>query len=177
MNNNNQSNPAFENGKTASAKSCETKRTAPAWRTGHARQRIRLLVVEDSTVVREQLAKVIAKNETIELVGCAENGLQGCQMFVALRPDVVLLDLRLPGLSGFDLIRLFRRERPDCVVIVLTTFADDAVRARCLNLGADYFFDKATQLDQVVELLNPKKANFITHQTGVGAQATPPTTC
>jgi len=174
MNNNNHPDQPLKHATTASAKSCEPKGHALGSRAAYTRRRIKLLVVEDSSVVREQLARLISKNDTIELVGCAENGLQGCQMFVALRPDVVLLDLRLPGLSGFDLIRLFRRERPDCVVIVLTTFADDAIRARCLNLGADYFFDKVTQLDQVVELLNPKKANFITQQASVRVQAAPP---
>lgn len=177
MNNNNQSKLPLKSATTASAKCCEPKGPVLGCRAAYARRRIRLLVVEDSSVVREQLAKLISKNETIELVGCAENGLQGCQMFVALRPDVVLLDLRLPGLSGFDLIRLFRRERPDCVVIVLTTFADDAIRARCLNLGADYFFDKVTQLDQVVELLNPKKANFVTQQVSASTQPKPPAAC
>lgn len=174
MSNNNNADPPLKNATTASAKSCEPKGPALGARAAYARRRIKLLVVEDSSVVREQLAKLITKNETIELVGCAENGLQGCQMFVALRPDVVLLDLRLPGLSGFDLIRLFRRERPDCVVIVLTTFADDAIRARCLNLGADYFFDKVTQLDQVFELLNPRKANFVTQQANARILAAPP---
>ncbi|MCS7337074.1 MAG: response regulator transcription factor, partial [Verrucomicrobiae bacterium] len=134
MQSNFEQGPGSKNGSTARAKSCEPKGQAMPSRAAHARRRMRLMVIEDSPIVREQLAKLASKNEAIELVGCAENGLQGCQMFVALRPDVVLLDLRLPGISGFDLIRMFKRERPECVVIVLTTFADDLVRARCLNL-------------------------------------------
>ncbi len=119
--------------------------------------RPKVLVIEDSPIIRERLVDLIKRSDTVELAGCAENGVQGIEMLIALRPDVVLLDLQLPGLSGFDLLPTIKRERPECLVIVLTCLADDATRARCMELGADYFFDKATDFEQISHVIKPKR--------------------
>ncbi|MDW7980846.1 MAG: response regulator transcription factor [Verrucomicrobiales bacterium] len=116
----------------------------------------RVLIVEDSPIVRERLVNLIKQADTVDVVGCAENGVQGVEMLIALRPDVVLLDLQLPGLSGFDILPTIKRERPECKVIVLTCLADENTRERCLKLGADHFFDKSSGLDQILQLLNHK---------------------
>ncbi len=143
---------------TASAKSVGTRPLPEIGRGLPLKRRIRLLVVDNSAGVRKELLKLIDRNGAIELVGCAEDGIQGGHMFFTLEPDVVLVDLSIPGISGAELIPVFRRARPECVLIVLTTFPDDVQRARCLNLGVDHFFNKTTELKHLIELLDPKKA-------------------
>lgn len=121
-----------------------------------AARRPRVLLIEDSPIVRERLVDLIKQGNTVELVGCAENGVQGIEMLIAFRPDIILLDLQLPGLSGFDLLPTIKRERPECKVIVLTCLADEATRERCMKLGADYFFDKATEFEEIIQVLKAK---------------------
>ncbi|MBI5397385.1 MAG: response regulator transcription factor [Verrucomicrobia bacterium] len=120
--------------------------------TGAAR-RVKLLVVEDSPIVRKRLCALIERLPSVNLIGCAEDGSQGLELFRALQPEAVMLDLQLPGLSGFELLPVFKSERPDCPVIVLTTYADDIVRERCVRLGADHFFDKSREFEKAVELI------------------------
>jgi len=119
-------------------------------------RRPRVLLIEDSPIIRERLVDLIKQGNTVELVGCAENGVQGIEMLIALRPDIILLDLQLPGLSGFDLLPTIKREQPECKVMVLTCLADEATRERCMKLGADYFFDKATEFEEIIRVLKPK---------------------
>lgn len=114
---------------------------------------IEVLLIEDSFLVRERLAAMIKSMPRVSLVGCAENGELGLELFRALRPDVVLLDVHLPKRDGFELIPIIKRECPGCVLAVFTTLADSATRQRCRDLGADYFFDKAAEFEQMLELL------------------------
>jgi DNA-binding NarL/FixJ family response regulator len=71
-----------------------------------------------------------------------------------LRPDAVILDIRLPGGSGITLLRHMKRERPAATVIVLTNYPYPQYREECLDAGADYFLYKATEFDKVGEILN-----------------------
>lgn len=124
----------------------------------------RVLLIEDSPIIRERLTSLIKQGDTVELVGCAENGVQGVEMLIALRPDIVLLDLQLPGLTGFDLLPIIKRERPGCCVVVLTCLSDEATRERCMRLGADYFFDKTTDFEQIIRALKSKNGRHTCSQ-------------
>ena len=121
--------------------------------TKNAARRVKLLVVEDSFIVRQRLGALIERIASVDLVGSAEDGTQGLEMFRALQPEAVALDLQLPGLNGFDLLALIKRERPDCLVMVLTTYAEDVCREQCIRLGADYFFNKSSEFERVIEVL------------------------
>jgi DNA-binding NarL/FixJ family response regulator len=121
--------------------------------TTGATRRVKLLVIEDSYIVRKRLCALIEQLAVVDLVGCAEDGNQGLVLFRALQPEAVVLDLQLPGVSGFDLLPILKRERPNCVVMVLTTYTDDAFRQLCVRLGADYFFSKFNEFERVLDVL------------------------
>lgn len=119
----------------------------------------RVLMIEDSPLLRGRLAALIRQTAGLELLACAANGEEGLEMFRAFKPDAVLLDLQLPGLSGFELIPLFKREQPACRVVVLTVWVEAAVRERCLQLGADGFFAKAAEFEQALAALRARGAS------------------
>lgn len=119
--------------------------------TGH--QRLRVMVIEDSEIIRQRLTEMIRQIQSIALVGCATNGVQGLAMFRMLKPDAVLLDLQMEGLHGMDLIPIFKRELPQCRVVVLTAFGDKSTRERAMQLGADFFYDKASEFDVALQTL------------------------
>jgi YesN/AraC family two-component response regulator len=114
---------------------------------------VTVLIVEDSLIVRKRLAALIAGLSNVTVVGQAEDGFQAQALFRQHRPDVVVLDIQVPGINGLDLLAQFKREHPASVVIVLTTYAFKEFRQRCLALGADCFFDKSAEFEQVIELL------------------------
>ncbi|MBI5270625.1 MAG: response regulator [Burkholderiales bacterium] len=97
---------------------------------------INVLCVDDHPIVRQGIATLLSVEHDITLVGEAENGREAIQQFRALRPDVTLMDLQMPVMGGLDAIGAIRAEFPDACIIVLTTYADDALAQRALQAGA-----------------------------------------
>ena len=113
-------------------------------------QPLTVLIVEDSAIVSRRLAAAIEGAHGIALPEVARDGAQARRVFERVRPDVVLLDLHLPDISGLDLLREYKARQPASTVLVLTSFAFAQLRARCVALGADGFFDKASEFEQAI---------------------------
>jgi DNA-binding NarL/FixJ family response regulator len=97
---------------------------------------IRILTVDDHQLLREGIAAVLESQEDMTLVAQASNGREAVESFRRLRPDVTLMDLRMPDMSGIEAITAIRGEYPDARIIVLTTYAGDAQAAAALKAGA-----------------------------------------
>jgi len=121
--------------------------------TDEAPNQVKVLIVEDSPIVRERLAGLVAELPNVAIVGQAGDGYQAQALFREHRPDAVVLDIQVPGMNGMDLLSLFKREHPPCMIMMLTTYAFKEVRQRCVALGADYFFDKTLEFERVTEVL------------------------
>jgi DNA-binding NarL/FixJ family response regulator len=114
-------------------------------------QPVRVLVVDDQALFREALATLLDVRPDIEVVGEAANGDEALDRAAALRPDVVLMDLRMPVLDGIGATRRLRAERPGVRVIALTTFDDDADVFAALRAGAVGYLLKDVSADRLVE--------------------------
>lgn len=97
---------------------------------------IKVLCVDDHPIVRQGIAMLLSMEPDMALVAEASNGREAIQQFRAHRPDVTLMDLQMPGVSGLDAISAIRAESPDARIIVLTTYPDDARAQRALQAGA-----------------------------------------
>jgi DNA-binding NarL/FixJ family response regulator len=114
---------------------------------------IRILVVDDHAVVRDGLALIAGREEDLEIAGVAATGEEAIAVFERSRPDVVLMDLQLPGMSGVDAIRAIRRSDPDARVIVLTMYAGDEDIHRALEAGATTYLLKGSPSDELARVI------------------------
>ncbi|MCF2528294.1 response regulator transcription factor [Yinghuangia soli] len=105
---------------------------------------IRLLLADDHPVVREGLAGMLAGEPDLEVVGAAEDGEQAVAMAAGLRPDVVLMDLRMPGTDGVTATGRITRELPGVRVLILTTYDTDTDIVRAVEAGAAGYLLKDT---------------------------------
>ena len=103
---------------------------------------IRLLIIDDHEMVREGLKAMLVAEPDFEIVGDAANAEQALELIERLRPDVALLDIRLPGVSGIDLCSNVTSLYPQTAVIILTTFAEENLVAQCIQAGARGFIVK-----------------------------------
>lgn len=100
------------------------------------RETIRLLLVDDHTIVRDGLRGILAQEADLEIVGEAADGLEALTVAARLRPDVVLMDLRMPRLGGADAIRRLQQQVPQVRVLVLTTYDTDSDVLPAIEAGA-----------------------------------------
>src|SRR5436309_14307587 len=103
---------------------------------------IRLLIIDDHEMVREGLKAMLTTEPDFTIVGDAANAEQAFELIERLRPDVILLDIRLPGTSGIDVGRTVTERYPETAVIILTTFTDENLVAQCVQAGARGFIVK-----------------------------------
>lgn len=112
---------------------------------------LRLLLVDDHPVVRTGLAGMLAAEDDIDVVGEAGNGEEAVVMARELRPDVVLMDLRMPRLDGAEATALIVAELPQVRVLVLTTYDNDADIVRAVEAGATGYLLKDTPRDALAD--------------------------
>lgn len=105
---------------------------------------IRILAVDDHPLIREGIAHLIARESDMQLVAEAESGREAIRQFREHRPDMALMDLQMPEMSGLDAIITIRKEFPEARIIVLTTFPGDAQVLRALKAGAQAYLLKTT---------------------------------
>jgi DNA-binding NarL/FixJ family response regulator len=122
---------------------------------------IRVLVVDDQTVVREGLETILGLSPGIEVVGAAADGEEAVRLVSERRPDIVLMDLRMPRLDGVEATRRITRHYPATRVVVLTTYADDESIFGALEAGALGYLTKdagAQEIQRAIQIVHAGEA-------------------
>ena len=117
-----------------------------------------VFIVDDSRLVRERLVDLLSEVKDVVIVGQAGAATEAIRAIQMLRPKVVVLDISMPGGSGLLVLEEIKKSSSPPVVIMLTNFANDPYKQKCLGLGAEYFFDKSTEFDKVKEVLEHFRA-------------------
>jgi DNA-binding NarL/FixJ family response regulator len=113
--------------------------------------RIRVLIVDDHPVFCDGVAAILQNQSDIELIGRARDGEEAIIQYRALRPDVTLMDLQMPGMNGVDTILAIRATDSSARVIVLTTYAGDALAIRALKAGATGYLLKSSLRTEMID--------------------------
>ena len=111
---------------------------------------ITVVVVDDQPLIRQGFSMILSAHADIEVVGEAGDGSSALEVIAATRPDVVLMDIRMPVLDGIEATRLLRRDSPDSKVLILTTFAHDDYVTDALSAGASGFVLKDATPDELL---------------------------
>ena len=114
---------------------------------------IRVLSVDDHPLLREGVAALVGNQADMELVAEASNGREALEQFRKLHPDITLMDLQMPEMSGIDAISAIRGEFPDARIIVLTTHAGDVQVSRALKAGARAYLLKGLLRKELLETI------------------------
>ena len=120
---------------------------------------MKVLIVDDSEIMRERLKATLSEITEPENISQAEDPLEAMSSFKSLNPEVVILDIRMPGGSGIDVLQRIKKGGPSPLVIVLTNYPYPQYRRKCIDAGADFFFDKSTEFDRVGEVLKQLSQN------------------
>jgi DNA-binding NarL/FixJ family response regulator len=118
-----------------------------------ATHRIRILSVDDHPLLRAGIGTLIDTQPDMQLVGEASNGKEAVQLHRELKPDVTLMDLQMPDMSGLDAIIAIRTEEPTARIIVLTTYSGDALAQRALKAGAQAYVLKSLVRTEILNTI------------------------
>jgi len=111
---------------------------------------VRILIVDDQEIVRNSLSLLFETDDKIEVVGLAETGEEAIQLNRALRPDVILMDLRMPGIGGMEAVRRIHARYPLTKIIILTALRNKEYLPESIDAGAAGFIQKDASADTLI---------------------------
>jgi len=120
-----------------------------------AKKRVKVLIADDQTLFREGIKDLLENEKSVEVIGEAADGSEVVRLAKKLRPDVILMDIKLPHLDGVSATRLIRKELPNTNVLILSSYEDEAHVMESIQAGANGYLSKMLP---AAELVNALKA-------------------
>lgn len=133
-------------------------------RNPHEARLMRVFVAaaaDDSVVIREHLIRLLAEIAGLEVIGQAQNAAEALSGLCRLEPDVAILDIQMSGGNGIQVLQKIKRQQPAIIVMMLTSYAYPQYRQKCMEYGADFFFDKAQGYKKLKEVFTALVEDFI----------------
>ena len=119
----------------------------------------KIFIADDSLIVCARLLSIFNEIENIQIVGHANNGADAIEAIKRLNPDVVILDIQMPKGNGIHVLQQSKMHSPGSIFIVLTNYPFAEVKHQSLNAGADYFYDKSTDIEKMIETVRTLSGN------------------
>jgi DNA-binding NarL/FixJ family response regulator len=124
--------------------------------------KIRVLIADDQTLMRDGLKTILELEENIEIVALAKDGVEAIRLCAETRPQVVLMDIRMPNMDGVQCTKLIKDTFPSIVILILTTFDDEEYIVKALSNGASGYILKDIEGDGLIKAVQDAyKGNFI----------------
>ena len=113
----------------------------------------RVYIVDDSVKLRKHLCELLSDVDNVQVVGQAGDAGEAIDDIRLLKPDTVLLDIRLPGKNGIQLLGEIKALQSEIIVIIMTNYDYPQYRQQSIRAGADYFFNKTREFENIIEVL------------------------
>jgi two-component system, response regulator YesN len=120
---------------------------------------MKVIIADDSSLTLDWLTEMLGNYPQVELIGRYKNGTDTLAMLQTSKPDLAIVDFRMPGLSGIDVLREIRKTDTSLKFIIVTFFAFDNYRQMAMEAGADYFFSKVDDYEKLSRLIAELAAN------------------
>lgn len=114
---------------------------------------LKVLIADDSDPIRERIIKLLSTLADVEIVGEAIDGIETAVQVRKTKPDIVILDLQMPKLSGLEILPRIKEMDPPPAIVVLTNYSTSPMKAMCTRKGADFFFDKSTEFEKAIAVI------------------------
>jgi DNA-binding NarL/FixJ family response regulator len=112
---------------------------------------MQIFIADDSEILRERLVEVLSEIDSVHIIGQGGEPIEVIQAVERLKPDLVILDIRMPGGNGIHVLETLKKTKNPPIIIMFTNFPYLQYRKRCLDAGADYFFYKGTEFEKLIE--------------------------
>lgn len=133
-------------------------------------EKIKIIIIDDQTLMRDGLKTILDLEGDMEVTGTAENGRKGLELVQKLKPNVVLMDIRMPELNGVEATRLIKEQFPDTVVLILTTFDDEEYIVEALCNGASGYMLKDMHGDTLIQAVRDWYEGNMIMQSNIAAK-------
>ena len=113
-----------------------------------------MFIINDSFVYANRLFNILGENAKILIVGFSRNGKDALLEMAKNPPDLVVLDIQLPDMDGMEVMRKIKEQHKKTTVIIITNISESTIREKCKELGAEGFYDRATEFELAVKKIN-----------------------
>ncbi len=114
---------------------------------------MKVLLADDSGLILERLQEALRSFKHIEIVGSFKNGTETLEGLRVLKPQIAIVDIKMPGLNGLEVLQEIRKEDKNLKIIILTFYASEYHRQQAIHSGADYFFSKVDDFDKAIQVV------------------------
>lgn len=115
---------------------------------------MKVVIADDSDLIRERLQDMLSISDQVEIVGSFDNGTDTLEALRNLKPDLAIVDIKMPGLTGLEVLMEIRKENKSLQFIILTLYASEYYWQTVMEAGADYFFSKVDDFEKVAIVIN-----------------------
>jgi DNA-binding NarL/FixJ family response regulator len=115
---------------------------------------MKVLLADDSDLILERLTDMISTLKEVEIVACLKNGTEVMEAVKLFHPDLAIIDIKMPGLNGLEVLNEIRKDNKTIKIIILTLFPSDYYRELATLAGADYFFSKVDDFEKLSTTLS-----------------------
>jgi Response regulator containing a CheY-like receiver domain and an HTH DNA-binding domain len=132
--------------------------------------KIRIMIADDQPLMCDGLKTILENEEDIEIVATVGDGLKAYELGCQLKPDVILMDIRMPVMDGVESVRLIKRQCPEIIVIILTTFDDDEYVLDALSYGANGYLLKSIQTEKLIRCVKDSVAGIFSMNKDIASK-------
>lgn len=119
----------------------------------YKQESINIVIADDSEPVCDKIKKLLSEIPSVKVAGCAASSLAAVKLVQEIKPDVVILDIKIPGENGIEALKKIKETNPLTVVIVFANYPSSWYKAMCYRSGVDYFFDKSMEFQLIADVL------------------------